>query len=364
MEKILIETESKTYEVVIGKGVISEINSFLVDRFQKVTKILIMTDDNVAKLHLSKLVESLGEFNPVVFIAPGGEKAKTFEVYYQALSTALENHLDRKSIILSLGGGAVGDLSGFVASSFMRGIPFIQIPTTILAHDSAVGGKVAINHPLGKNMIGAFYQPEFVFYDLDLLSTLPPAEVRSGFAEVIKHALIHDHEFYSWLTENVNDLQKLTTEQLQYALSKGVKVKKEFVSRDEKETGIRAYLNFGHTLAHAIESEMGYGNITHGEAVLIGMVFALELSSDLLGLTFDHNDFIEWVHKLGYQTTIPHQASNERLIDKMKQDKKSIGESIHFVLLEKIGVPVLKQISDKILLNKLNDFRKKGGDQG
>jgi 3-dehydroquinate synthase len=362
MEKILIQTESKTYQVMIGEGVIAEISSFLTSHFQQLTKVLIITDENVAKIHLSKLVDKLDVLKPIVFIAPGGEKAKTFDVYYQALSTALENHLDRKSVILSLGGGAVGDLSGFVASSFMRGIPFIQIPTTILAHDSAVGGKVAINHPLGKNMIGAFYQPEAVFYDLALLKTLPPKELRSGFAEVIKHALIHDLDFYHWLVKNVNDLHSLTAEQLHYALTKGIKVKREFVSKDEKETGIRAYLNFGHTLAHAIESEMGYGNITHGEAVLIGMIFALDLSKELLGLTFNLEQFIRWVQKLGYQTQLPTEASHERLLDKMKQDKKSIGETVHFVLLEKVGAPILKEIPDVTLLNKLNDFSKKGGE--
>lgn len=362
MEKVLIQTETKSYNVVIGEGTIAEIKPFLLSHFQQLTKIMIITDEIVADFHLSKLVNALEELNPIVFTAPGGEKAKTFEVYYQALSAALENHLDRKSVILSFGGGAVGDLGGFVAASFMRGIPFIQIPTTILAHDSAVGGKVAINHPLGKNMIGAFYQPEAVFYDLNLLTTLPPAEVRSGFAEVIKHALIYDPEFYSWLVKNVNDLQSLTIEQLQYALTKGVKVKREFVSKDEKETGIRAYLNFGHTLAHAIESEMGYGNFTHGEAVMIGMVYALKLSSDLLGLSFNLAEFTHWVRNLGYQTNIPLQASNERLLEKMKQDKKSIGEAIHFVLLEQVGVPVLKQISNEILIEKLKDFRQLGGE--
>lgn len=361
MENILIRTENKNYQVVIGEDAIAEIKPFLASHFQKLTKIMIITDEIVADYHLSKLVNALEEFNPIVFTAPGGEKAKTFDVYYQALSSALENHLDRKSVILSFGGGAVGDLGGFVAASFMRGIPFIQIPTTILAHDSAVGGKVAINHPLGKNMIGAFYQPEGVFYDLNLLTTLPPAEVRSGFAEVIKHALIHNQAFYEWLVKNVQDLKTLTQEQLQYALTEGIKVKREFVSKDEKETGIRAYLNFGHTLAHAIESEMGYGNFTHGEAVLIGMIFALKLSRDLIGLTFNLDEFVQWVRTLGYKTNIPEQASVERLVEKMKQDKKSIGEEIHFVLLEKIGSPVLKKISNETLLQKLNDFRQQGG---
>lgn len=363
MNKILMETESKSYDVVIGEGAITEIKPFLTSHFQHFTKILIITDENVAGLHLSTLTESLEGLHPVVFKAPGGEKAKTFDVYYRALSTALEQHLDRKSLIVSFGGGAVGDLAGFVAATFMRGIPFIQVPTTILAHDSAVGGKVAINHPLGKNMIGAFHQPEAVFYDLNFLMTLPEAEIRSGFAEVIKHALIYDLDFYFWLLKNVKSLHSLNIEQLQYALKKGVKVKREFVSKDERETGIRAFLNFGHTLGHAIESEMGYGNFTHGEAVLIGMVFALQLSEKWCGLTFNLDQFIKWVHKLGYQTTIPAQLSDERLLDKMKQDKKSIGESIRFVLLEQVGKPVLQQMSDEIILKHLKLYRQQRGEQ-
>ena len=277
METIHIQTESKNYNVFVGEGVRKELGTFLVNHFSSLTRILIITDETVAKLHLEKLLIELKSFDPVIFTAPSGEKAKTFEVYYAALSTALENRLDRKSVILSFGGGAVGDLSGFVAASFMRGIPFIQVPTTILAHDSAVGGKVAINHPLGKNMIGAFHQPEAVFYDLEFLKTLPAHEIRSGFAEVIKHALIDDSNFFDWLKDNVEDLQTLPMELLSESLIKGIKVKGKIVGQDEKETGIRAYLNLGHTLGHAIESEMGYGNFTHGEAVMIGMIFALKV---------------------------------------------------------------------------------------
>src|SRR5690606_22285980 len=211
------------------------------------------------------------------------------------LTFALEQKLDRKSVILAFGGGAVGDLSGFVAASFMRGIPFIQIPTTILAHDSAVGGKVAINHPLGKNMIGAFYQPEAVFYDLDFLHSLPLHERRSGFAEVIKHSLISDEDFYVWLRENVHDLDQLRNEEMLYFLKKGIRIKEQIVSQDEKESGIRAFLNFGHTLGHAIEGEAGYGNITHGEGVVIGMMFALGLSKKKLGLSFHLDEFESWL---------------------------------------------------------------------
>lgn len=356
MDTIHIQTESKKYNVFVGKGVRTELGTFLANHFPDLTRILIITDETVAKLHLEKLQLALKSWKPIIYRGPSGEKAKTFEVYYDALSTALENHLDRKSVILSFGGGAVGDLSGFVASSFMRGIPFIQVPTTILAHDSAVGGKVAINHPLGKNMIGAFYQPEAVFYDLELLTTLPEHEIRSGFAEVIKHALISDARFYEWLRNNFDDLNLITLDQLSYSLIKGIKIKNEFVSQDERETGIRAYLNLGHTLGHAIESEMGYGNFTHGEAVMIGLIFALKLSKKLLGLSFNLEEFIEWVEKLGYNTKIPDHLSFEKLVSKMKQDKKSVGDSIRFVLLEQLGQPKLQKISETILLDELKRF--------
>jgi 3-dehydroquinate synthase len=356
METIHIQTESKNYDVFVGEGVTKEIPSFLTDHFSGLTRLLIITDETVASIHLEKLLFCLREWNPVVFTAPSGEKAKTFEIYYNALSIALESRLDRKSAILSFGGGAVGDLSGFVAATFMRGVPFIQVPTTILAHDSAVGGKVAINHPLGKNMIGAFHQPEAVFYDLDFIKTLPQQEIRSGFAEVIKHALINDPKFYNWLLSNITDLHSVTTEKLSDCLTKGIRIKGEFVSQDEREMGIRAYLNFGHTLGHAIESEMGYGNFTHGEAVMIGMVFALRLSCDLQGLSFDLDRFNNWVNSLGYEIKIPANLSYDRLINKMRQDKKSVGNSIRFVLLEQVGSPKLVEISDEVLLKELKNF--------
>lgn len=356
METIHIQTESKKYDVLVGAGARFKISHYLNNHFKDLTKILIITDETVANYHLDSLLDCISQWQPVLFTAPSGEKAKTFDVYYSALSTALENQLDRKSVILSLGGGAVGDLSGFVAATFMRGIPFIQVPTTILAHDSAVGGKVAINHPQGKNMIGAFHQPEAVFYDLELLETLPVQEIRSGFAEVIKHALINDSNFYRLLQEQIHDLNELSMEQLAQFLSKGIKIKGEFVAQDEKETGIRAYLNFGHTLGHAIESEMGYGNFTHGESVMIGMIFALKLSQKLTGLSFNLDEFIVWVEKLGYQTRIPSGLDLSRLISKMKQDKKSVGNTIRFVLLEQLGKPILQELSDDLLREELKSF--------
>jgi len=362
METIHIQTESKNYDVFVGERVLSELPMFLSRQLPDLTRVYIITDETINRLHLNKLLPLLNKWNPVVFTAPSGEKAKTFEVYYQALSAALENGLDRKSVILAFGGGAVGDLSGFVAATFMRGISFIQIPTTILAHDSAVGGKTAINHPQGKNMIGAFYQPEAVFYDLSLLKTLPDKEVRSGFAEVIKHSLIADLPFYQWLFENVRSFHGLTTDNLTKSIVKGIKVKNEFVSQDEKEAGVRAYLNFGHTLGHAIEAKMGYGKMTHGECVMIGMLFALNLSKELLGLSFDGGKFTQWIQLLGYDIRIPGHLTAAELLEAMKHDKKTIGESIRFVLLEQIGQPTLMELSDSFILEQLNNFLKKQGE--
>ncbi|SEM84927.1 3-dehydroquinate synthase [Mesobacillus persicus] len=361
METISIKAGEQVYPVHVGFGVIGKLQSFLQSQFPKLTSVLIITDETVGALYLKDLIQELGLDTVHTKIVPAGEKAKTFDVYYDCLSYALEKRLDRKSIILSFGGGAVGDLAGFVAASFMRGIPFIQIPTTILAHDSAVGGKVAINHPLGKNMIGAFYQPVAVFYDLHFLTSLPPAELRSGFAEVIKHALISDSSFYNWLVENITRLEDIPAPSMVEFLTKGIQVKAGVVEVDEKESGIRAHLNFGHTLGHAIEAEMGYGAITHGEAVTIGMVFALQLSERFHKFDFNRREFIQWVKHLGYQTNLPKGLSVSKLLERMKQDKKSFGQTIHYVLLSEVGQPYVRELGDDFLLENLGIFIKTGG---
>lgn len=360
MRTIEIQAQSKQYPVYIGSGVISGLQAFIKNNFSDISTVLIITDQTVGERYLPKLKEHVSEFDTKHFIVPSGETAKSFEVYYDCLTYALEQKLDRKSLILSFGGGVVGDLSGFVAATFMRGIPFIQVPTTILAHDSAVGGKVAINHPQGKNMIGVFYQPEAVFYDLDFLPSLPIHEKRSGFAEIIKHALIQDQEFYQWIREQVDSLENFAPELLKHALVRGIEIKGAIVNQDEKETGVRAFLNFGHTLGHAIEAESGYGQITHGEAITIGMVFALKLSKELKGLTFNEDEFSTWLQNLGYKVTLPGGLSPERLLNRMKQDKKSVGQKVRFVLLEQVGKPVLAEIPDEILLSSLINFQKQG----
>ncbi len=356
MNEHIVKTSFKSYPVYIGEGVIQQLPVFIKEKRASVTKILIITDETVGELYLSTILPLLSDFHVEIMKVPSGEKAKTFEIYYDCLTFALQSKLDRHSLILALGGGAVGDLSGFVAATFMRGIPFIQIPTTILAHDSAVGGKVAINHPEGKNMIGAFYQPEAVIYDTNFLNSLPLHERRSGFAEVIKHGLIQDFSFYQWLKNHIYSLDTIRNDEMVGFLTRGIEIKSAIVAQDEREAGIRAYLNFGHTLGHAIEAEMGYGKMTHGEAVLIGMLFALQLSEKYAGLEFDINGLLEWVQKLGYQTKVPGDLSYDRLIERMKGDKKSVGQQIRMVLLNEIGSPGLYEFSDEEILSELNQF--------
>lgn len=354
-----IKTASKQYPVLIGKQAINELPDFITHELNQLNKILIITDEKVAELHLQTVKKALIKTGkPVLhYVVPEGEHAKTFEVFYECQSYCLSQQLNRKSLIIALGGGAVGDLAGFVAATFMRGIPFIQVPTTLLAHDSAVGGKVAINHPLGKNMIGAFHQPEAVIYDLEFLQTLPLQELRSGFAEVIKHSLIADKEFYRWLKSNIVDLNNITDEQFLTMITKGIGIKASIVEEDEKEMGIRAFLNFGHTLGHAVEGSMGYGNFTHGESILIGMVYALKLSSREQGLDFNLDEFINWVSSLGYQTTIPLQLEKETLLNLMKTDKKSINEGATFVLLKQLGSPLLMDIADSVLIEEMIEMK-------
>ncbi|GER66021.1 3-dehydroquinate synthase [Weizmannia acidilactici] len=356
MESIIIDTETKQYPVYIGSGLLEELRPLV----EKYTRVMVITDKNVRSLHLDALLNHLPEgAENCVFTAPAGEDAKTFEVYKDALTFAVRHHLDRKSCILAFGGGAVGDLAGFVAATYMRGIAFIQIPTTILAHDSAVGGKVAINHPLGKNLVGVFYQPKFVLYDTDFLRTLPKVQRLSGFAELVKHAFISDEAFLSELKKEVPDGDHILSPRLPELLKKGIKVKANIVQKDEKETGVRAFLNFGHTLGHALEAHGGYGAITHGEAVMTGMVYALMISRKQAGLQFNLEKFTGWIGQLGYDWKIPSGAKFKEIYAYMERDKKTIAQKPRFVLLKSIGEPELAEV-DKELLRSLFELQQKG----
>ncbi|MEH7380789.1 3-dehydroquinate synthase [Bacillus sp. JJ1533] len=358
MDKLTIATKSKTYPMFIGTEILEQLPKVILDTCKSVSKVLVISDESVAALYLDKVLDILKQQfdKPLSFVIPAGESAKSFEMYYRCQTFALEKGLDRSSVILALGGGVVGDLAGFVAATFMRGIPFIQIPTTLLAHDSAVGGKVAINHELGKNMIGAFHQPNAVLYDINLMKTLPKTELRSGFAEVIKHGLIWDPEFYRWLTEEITSFDDLKDDKLQYAVLKGVAVKAKVVSEDEQEKGLRAILNFGHTLGHAIEAESGYGKITHGDGVAIGMIFALKVSEQIFHINLASEKIRQWFGLFEFPTTIPKGLDREKLLERMKHDKKATSGKVKMVLLKNIGETVIQDIDDQELLRFLKDF--------
>lgn len=345
MNTISIETESKSYKVHVGSTIFESALALYEQQIRQADHAVIFVDEAVAALHLDKVLKPLQSFLDTtvhVYKLPSGESSKTFETFLACQSFLLEKGCTRKSILFAYGGGACGDVIGFVASTFMRGIPFIQCPTTILAHDSAVGGKTAINHPQGKNMIGSFYQPEAVIFDTSTLTTLPHQQVLSGMAEVIKHALISDER---WLEEllSYHSLENMTEEQKLSFLVKGIQVKAEIVKADEFEQSVRKYLNLGHTYGHAIEASVGYGNITHGEAVAVGLVISLQLSERLLSLREGTaKKLFHALHKLGYTFEPVLTQEIDQLIPYMKRDKKASFGELHFVLLEKIGKPCMK----------------------
>ncbi len=333
---------AKPYEVHIGQGVLKTLQENYKVLLESADKIGIIADEKVAELHLDYLNAHLVDTAEIYILKiPAGEQSKSIDCFMDCQSFLLDHNFSRKSLLLAFGGGATGDLAGFVASTYMRGIPFIQIPTTILAHDSAVGGKTAINHPSGKNMIGTFYQPAAVIYDTHFLKTLPEQEIRSGMAEVIKHALISNESWFDELLA-LNDFSQLDEKDLAIHLERGIAVKAAIVEEDEFESGVRKFLNFGHTLAHAIEAVSGYGKITHGEAVAIGMAYALELSAHEKSA-----EFLNWCLINKYPLYEIEKLSFEKLSAVMKKDKKSSEGLLNFVLLKETGRPYMETIDEQ-----------------
>jgi 3-dehydroquinate synthase len=353
MKEITVTTPSKNYPVYVGDHVLTKLKEILQSLTPSPKNLLIITDENVGKLYLKNLEQAIGQIFPYEIIQiQAGDDQKSFDNFFTCHSYALEKELDRTSVVLALGGGMIGDIAGFVAGTYMRGIRFIQIPTTILAHDSAVGGKTGINHPEGKNMIGVFHQPEAVIYSTDFLGTLPENEIRSGFSEVIKHALISDQDLFDSLHNRVQTLADLQGDLLTNALIRGIEIKNDVVTKDEREQGIRAFLNFGHTLGHAIEGELHYKGITHGEAVAQGMLFALSLNEETAQLG---KKLESWLIKLGYPA-LPKGLTVRSLIHRMKKDKKATKGKIQMVLLKEIGHPYLASYNVEQLEKKLSAF--------
>lgn len=340
MKQLLVDLGQRSYPIYIGRGCVKQIVTYL-ERHQinSQSAILIVSDETVARLHLAALCDQLvqSKYEVHTCIVPAGETSKSLSQLEEIVSVALRAGLDRKSTIIAFGGGVVGDLAGFAAASFMRGIKFIQIPTTILAHDSSVGGKVAVNHPLAKNIIGAFHQPEMVLYDMDYLRTLPLREIRAGYAEVIKHGLIWDADFVAWCEHHVDQLLSLQDEQLQIALYRGCEIKAMVVSQDEKEQQLRAILNLGHTIGHALEAVANYNELLHGEAISIGMVAAARLAQDF-GYSSQIEETIERIFsKYGLPTRIPAHFDNKEIISAMMHDKKFHKGTMTFIIPTEIG---------------------------
>lgn len=353
MTTIEVKTPSKNYPVYIGVDGITQLLTFV----SKYKKAFIVTDENVANYHLEPVLNGLSYVKTDVhhIVIPPGETSKSFETYEDIMTKCIEANLTRDSLIIALGGGVVGDIAGFVAATYMRGIQFIQVPTTLLAHDSAVGGKVAINHKHGKNLVGAFHQPEAVFYHLPFLYTLPDREYYSGFGEMIKEALISDVAFYNELKATFCDLNDLKYRDYTNTLIKAMRVKANIVSADERETGVRAYLNFGHTLGHAIE-KCEHVNLSHGECVVHGMLFALELSKELFGLDFDIVAFQDWLTALGYEKPSKSIRNTTKLMDFIKVDKKNTSEKLGFIALKKIGEPEIVHLDVSYVQTKLEEW--------
>lgn len=353
MEKLTIKTSSNTYPIIIGEDVLKTLKEYILKDY---SSIFIITDENVAKHYLEDIRSILDGYPLFEAIIPAGEASKSMELYTNLQTKAIENGLDRNSLIIALGGGVVGDLAGFVAATFMRGIDYIQVPTTILAHDSSVGGKVAINHPLGKNLIGAFYPPTAVIYDVSTLTTLSEAQVRSGYAELVKEGLIADKNLFEViLSKNLNEIK---LDMLAKHLLQGIQVKADIVEADEREHGIRSYLNLGHTFAHALEAELGYGEITHGEAVAIGLLFAIHVSEAEFSVALPFEKLKDWLKNNDYPVAT-FKYNSENILEKMKSDKKTVHQQIKMVLLTAPEALTNKAIANESLLNYLESFKER-----
>lgn len=344
MSVVHVNTPGGSYPIHVTAGRLDRIAESIPN---DTTTIALITNPTIFNLYGERVLKALQSSGKKVVQVqiPDGEQHKNSQTLDAIFDALLQNRLDRKAVIVALGGGVVGDISGFAAACFMRGIRFIQVPTTLLSQvDSSVGGKTAINHPLGKNMIGAFYQPTAVEIDIHVLKTLPKREISAGLAEVIKYGMITDADFLDWCLANTAGLTSLQDMQTQYAVTRSCELKALVVSQDERESGLRAILNFGHTFGHAIEAGLGYGEWLHGEAVGCGMIMAAELSAEVCGLPEQSVQKIrDLVAAIGCPTA-PPKWDHDRWIDLMGLDKKTEGGQLRFVLLPELGKSVVQAV--------------------
>ncbi|MCF1427792.1 MAG: 3-dehydroquinate synthase [Shewanella sp.] len=353
MQQIQVDLGERSYPIYIGRNLMTESGSwfrFLNKRF------LIVTNETVAPLYLQPLLNTLSPLGHTdVVILPDGEQFKTLEYLNDIYTSALEHNLARDCVFIALGGGVIGDMTGFAAACYQRGVDFVQLPTTLLSQvDSSVGGKTAVNHPLGKNMIGAFYQPKQVVIDTECLKTLPAREFAAGMAEVIKYGIIWDSLFFDYIEANVEALKGLDNESLVYTIKRCCEIKAEVVSEDETERGVRALLNLGHTFGHAIEAEMGYGKWLHGEAVAAGMILATE-TAVARGMLEESKlcRIRALIAAFDLPTNAPASMDFNGFIKHMRRDKKVLAGQLRLVLPTDIGISEVVKHNDDALLEEV-----------
>lgn len=358
MKELRVElNNARSYPIYIGSGLLGQpelITSHITSK-----QLAIVTNSTIAPLYLSKLLATLDGYQTEVVTLPDGEQFKTLEYLEKIFDALLAKKFSRNATLIALGGGVIGDMAGFAAACYQRGIAFVQIPTTLLAQvDSSVGGKTGVNHALGKNMIGAFCQPKCVIADADVLDTLDDRQLSAGLAEVIKYGLIRDAEFLAWLETNMPRLLARDKTALAYAIERSCANKAEVVAEDEFETGVRATLNLGHTFGHAIETGSGYGHYLHGEAVAIGTCLAADLSRRLGWLNErDVSRVIEIFKAARLPVLSPPEMTTERYIELMSVDKKNLDGKIRVILLEQIGKASLPvNVESSILQETLNQY--------
>ena len=332
-----VDLGERSYPIYIGTDLLGQ--SELYRRHIPGQQVMVVSNETVAPLYLKQVLAALNDFQTASVILPDGEEFKTLEVWNQIFDALLNKHFDRRCTILALGGGVIGDMAGFAAAAYQRGVHFIQVPTTLLAQvDSSVGGKTGLNHALGKNMIGAFYQPRCVIADTATLNTLDDRQLAAGLAEVIKYGLITDAEFFVWLEKNLDALLNRDIQALSYAIKRSCENKAKIVAADELETGQRALLNLGHTFGHAIETGVGYGDWLHGEGVGAGICMAATLSQKLGWLTaHEKKRIVEIIEHANLPIVPPAELSPNRFKELMSVDKKVLDGDLRLVLLQGIG---------------------------
>ncbi len=350
MKTLTVALGERSYPIFIGQGLLA--NPELVRPHVRAKQVCIVTNETIAPLYLAQTRALFSGFDITEVILPDGEQYKTLDVLNQIFDQLLAKRCDRRVTLVALGGGVIGDMTGFAAACYQRGVPFIQIPTTLLSQvDSSVGGKTGVNHALGKNMIGAFYQPQCVLIDIDTLKTLEDRQLSAGLAEVVKYGLINDLPFFEWLEDKAEALYQRDPSALIEAVAHCCQNKADVVAADEQESGVRALLNLGHTFGHAIETGLGYGECLHGEAVAIGMCLAAEMSAKHGWISAAEVQRVRrLLVRMHLPTTIPADISCEQMQNLMKVDKKVMDGQIRLVLMQKFGQSVLTSDYDSALL--------------